>query len=68
MGEIVNLRRARKAKTRAASVTEAAANRTEFGQGRAAREAAQAARDLETRRLDAHKRESSDVSPDENGA
>lgn len=68
MGEIVNLRRARKARTRAAATSEAAANRTRFGQSRAAREAAQAALDMETRKLDAHRREVSDAPTDENGA
>jgi len=46
MGEVVNLRRARKARDRAASATEAAANRALHGRtaGEKARDAAAAAR------------------------
>ncbi len=59
MGEIVNLRRVRKSKARAAATNEAAANRSKFAQSHAERDAAQAARAVETRRLDGHRRESS---------
>lgn len=67
MGEIVNLRRARKTKARAAATDEAAANRTKFGQSRAQRDAAQAAHAAEARRLDAHKRETPEGPADGDG-
>jgi hypothetical protein len=54
MGDIINLRRARKAKARTASEEKAAANRARFGRGKAESDLAAASRDLETRRLDAH--------------
>ncbi len=57
MGEIVNLRRARKAKARAAADQKAAANRTLHGQSRAARDAAAAEQALEARRHAAHRRD-----------
>lgn len=56
MGDIVNLRRARKKRARDASGVEAAANRLTFGQSRAEREAANKLRGLEQGRLDGHKR------------
>lgn len=56
MVEIVNLRRARKQKTRAAAQAEAAANRAKFGASRPEREAAQMLRELEAVRLDGHRR------------
>jgi hypothetical protein len=55
MGEIVNLRRARKKKTRAGAESEAAANRAKFGADRAGREAAVMRRELEATRLDGHR-------------
>ena len=55
MGEIVNLRRARKQKARAGSEAEAAANRAKFGASRAGREAATSRRELEAARLDGHR-------------
>jgi hypothetical protein len=57
MGEIVNLRRARKGKARAASALEAATNRSKFGLSRVERATAASARDLDSARLDGHKRE-----------
>ena len=56
MGDIVNLRRARKQKARAASDAEAAVNRANFGASRAGREAAMRLRNLESARLDGHRR------------
>jgi hypothetical protein len=57
MGEIVNLRRARKQKARLADAKEKAARRAEFGISRAEREAAELAKTLESKRLEAHRRE-----------
>ncbi|WOJ89696.1 DUF4169 family protein [Methylocapsa polymorpha] len=68
MGEIVNLRRARKAKARADSTNEAAANRTKFGRSRSERDAAQAAQTAEARRLDGHRRQIPEGSTDGHGA
>ena len=56
MGEIVNLRRARKQKARAASEAEAAANRVSFGTSRTGREAATKLRELLAARLEGHRR------------
>ena len=56
-GEIVNLRRARKEKARAAASKEAAANRAKFGRNRTERDAETQARALEEKRLEAHLRE-----------
>jgi hypothetical protein len=56
MGAIINLRRARKQKTRAGSEAEAASNRATFGRSRAEREAAIKLRDLEATRLGGHLR------------
>jgi hypothetical protein len=58
MSEIVNLRRVRKAKVRAAAAEQAAANRERFGQSRAVREAREQIRQIDARRLDGHFRES----------
>ena len=60
MGEIVNLRRVKKAKARAAAEQEAAANRARHGTRKAAREVTKAlldkqARDLEGSRLEPDK-------------
>ena len=55
--EIINLRNARKAKERRDADARAEANRAKFGRTKAEREATQAKKDLETRRLDALKRE-----------
>ena len=52
MGEVVNLRRARKARTRADAAREAERNRLRHGRSRAEREAGEAVQDLERRRLD----------------
>ncbi len=65
MGEVVNLRRVRKAKARAASALEAGANRSKFGLSRVERETASSLRDLESARLDGHKRESVDEPADD---
>ncbi len=57
MAEIVNLRRARKAKGRAEKEREAEANRTKHGTAKSARDLARAraekaAHDLDTKKLD----------------
>ena len=57
MGEIVNLRRARKDKARAAKDADAAANRAKFGTPKAERDARAAEAALAARRLDGLKRE-----------
>jgi hypothetical protein len=57
MGEIVNLRRARKEKTRATASKEADAARAKSGRIRAACDAAGQTRALEDKRLAGHKRE-----------
>ena len=55
MGELVNLRRARKARARAADEAQAVENRRKFGRTRAEREALDAEATLVASRLDAHK-------------
>ncbi|HVI97797.1 MAG TPA: DUF4169 family protein [Sphingomonas sp.] len=57
MGEVVNLRLARKAKARAAKQTIAAANRAAFGRTRAERRAAEAERTRLDHDLDGAKRD-----------
>ncbi len=55
MGEIVNLRRARKGKERQRKEAEAAANRVAFGLTKAVKERTRAESDLAERRLEAHR-------------
>lgn len=55
--EIVNLRRARKARARADAENKAAENRVAFGQSKAEKALRQARDDLAARRLDGHFRE-----------
>lgn len=62
MGEIVNLRRARKAKGRADKEAAAVANRAAFGRTRSEKDGQEAVRSLEARRLEGHRR---DVGPDD---
>ncbi len=57
MSEIVNLNRARKAKARAKSQSEAAQNRIAFGLSKAEKNAALATRAKCDANLDGHKRE-----------
>ena len=56
MGEVVNLRRARKAKARVESERQADANRLAFGRTRAEREASDAEKKLQFARLEGHRR------------
>jgi hypothetical protein len=64
MGELLNLRRARKARERAAKDQLAEANRLAFGRSRAERQASEAQMDLERARLDAHRLEPLPVAPE----
>ena len=62
--EIVNLRRARKARARADAKARAAENRAKFGRPKAERELTHQAKSQVERQLDAHRRESGDDGPD----
>ncbi len=55
MAEIVNLRRARKAKARQDDAASAAENRTRFGRSKTERQKSAAIETLVTRALDGHK-------------
>ena len=57
MGDVVNLNRARKARTKADARTAAVANRAAHGRTRAEREAADKERERAARLLDGSKRE-----------
>jgi hypothetical protein len=57
MGEVINLRRARKARARDSAEREAAANRATFGRTRAEKEQARAEETRQAARLDEHRRE-----------
>jgi hypothetical protein len=65
MAEIHNLRRFRKMKLRSASELQAAENRIRFGRSKAERKSVEANALLDTRRLDAHRRQEADE-PDSN--
>ena len=58
MADIVNLRKARKAKARADKETQAAENRIKFGRPKAERRLSDAAKRLAERKLEAHRRDS----------
>jgi hypothetical protein len=60
MGEIVNLRLARKVKDRLREEAAAAANRAAFGAPKSAKRKARAERELDERRLDGHRLADSD--------
>lgn len=60
MGDIVNLRRARKAKARATAEAGAAVNRVAHGRTKAERKLARAEKDAADRKLDGHKRNDDD--------
>ena len=55
--DIVNLRQHKKRKARLAKEAEAAENRSKFGRPHAERRHEKATNDLDTRRLDGHKRD-----------
>jgi len=57
VAEIVNLRQARKRRTRAEKDAQAEQNRMSFGRTRAEREASAAKAELEARRLEGHRRD-----------
>ncbi len=58
--EIVNLKRARKAKQRHEAATRAEQNRAKFGRSKAERQTTEAERDLDARRLKAARRQDND--------
>ena len=60
MGEIVNLRRAKKTKARSEKEKIAAENRTKFGTPKSLRDLAKARSEKEKRDVDAHKRDRDD--------
>ena len=57
MAEIVNLRRARKDRARREADTAAAANRAAFGRTPPPRDAQEAEKSLQARKLDGHRRD-----------
>ena len=57
MAEIINFRRAKKAKARAEKEEQAGANRTKFGTPKALRELDEARSDKQRRDLEAHKKD-----------
>ena len=57
MAEIINLRTARKQKTRDAKEVQAAENRLKFGQTKAEKDLTTAKNGMDAKRIDAHKRE-----------
>jgi len=61
--DIINLRRARKAKERREAEATASENRANFGRAKAERQASRAEKDLAARRLDANRREPSGDEP-----
>ena len=60
MAEIINFRKACKAKARAAKEEQAAENRAKHGRPKPERSLAEAAKTLLDRKLDAHRREGAD--------
>ncbi len=62
MADIINLRRARKAKARSADAVRAAENRSAFGRPKAERDRLAAEQEGAARRLEGHRRE---TPPDE---
>jgi hypothetical protein len=63
MGEIVNLRRARKVREKRARDAEAEANRAAFGRTKAERDLAEATARLENKKLDARRLEKPGSAP-----
>ncbi|HYD89377.1 MAG TPA: DUF4169 family protein [Vitreimonas sp.] len=61
MNEIVNLKRVRKAKARAAEEITAANNRMAFGRTKTEKQLAKAEREAADRKLDGHKRHDNDT-------
>jgi len=67
MGEVVNLRRARKRKAREAAAAEAADRRSAFGVSKVARGTAQSERELAERRWAAHRLDDASTGRTEDG-
>jgi hypothetical protein len=67
MGEVVNLRRARKLKAREAAAAEAADRRAAFGVSKAARGTARSERELVERRWAAHRLDEASTGRAEDG-
>lgn len=68
-GEIINFRKARKAKARADKEKRAEENRAKFGRTKAEKQKARAEGEIAVRRLDAHRRaEGGDEDEGESGA
>ena len=67
MGEIVNLRRARKARNRAEDERKAAENRVAFGRTKAERKQSEAEQALAAGRLDGHRLAAKDGDEDRGG-
>jgi hypothetical protein len=59
-GDVVNLRRARKAKARSLAEATAAENRSRFGKTKSLRVFEAATKSLDERRFEAHRREAAD--------
>lgn len=66
-GEIVNLRKARKARERAEAEARAAENRIRFGRSKAERKSAADNEDLAARRLEGHRRDRGEKPPGTDG-
>lgn len=66
-GEIVNLRKARKARERAEAEARAAENRVRFGRSKAERKTVAENEDLAARRLEGHRREGDADPPETDG-
>ena len=60
MGDVVNLKGARKAKARAKAEAKAQSNRVTFGRTKAEKRSTQAEREAADRKLDGHKRDDID--------
>lgn len=60
MGEVINLRRARKEREKAAKEAEAAANRLLHGRSKAERRLAEGEAEIAARRLEGHRRDEPD--------
>ena len=65
MGEIVNLRRARKDRVRTQADRQAQVNRAAFGRSKSEREASAAQRELTDRRIEGHKRDAANLNPED---
>jgi hypothetical protein len=65
MGDIINLRRARKARARAADRAEADVRAARFGEARSARDRREAEADRAASRLDGHRRDPASPADDD---